>query len=147
MRTRHALEPWVNGLVLPLFAFSAALVVIPQVSPSQLEPAFWGVAVALPIGKVIGIAAFGWVALRVGRSKSSAPPLPFADLLAAGALGGIGFTVSLLLAELAFAGDGMLRDEAILGVLTGSMVSLVLASVMVSLRARHYRRMVRTEAA
>lgn len=146
LRARHALEPWVNGLVLPLFAFSAALVAIPQVSPSQLQPAFWGVTVALPVGKVIGIAVFGWIALRLGREKGAPPALPFADLLTAGALGGIGFTVSLLLAELAFAGEGLLRDEAILGVLTGSMVSLVLASVMVSVRARHYRRMVRTEA-
>ena len=38
LRTRHALEPWVNGVVLPLFAFSAALVVIPAVSPSRARP-------------------------------------------------------------------------------------------------------------
>ena len=126
--------------MLPLFAFSAALVVIPAVSPSQLQPAFWGVAVALPLGKLIGISLFGWVALRLGREKGAVPALPFSDLLAAGALGGIGFTVSLLLSELAFAGDALLRDEAILGVLTGSMVALVLASVLVSWRARHYRR-------
>lgn len=143
LRARHVLEPWVNGLVLPLFAFSAALVVIPAVSPTQLQPAFWGVAVALPLGKLIGISLFGWVALRLGREKGAVPALPFSDLLAAGALGGIGFTVSLLLSELAFAGDALLRDEAILGVLTGSMVALVLASVLVSWRARHYRRLER----
>ena len=143
LRARHALEPWVNGLVLPLFAFSAALVVIPAVSPAQLQPAFWGIAVALPLGKLVGISLFGWVALRLGREKGTAPPLPFADLLAAGALGGIGFTVSLLLGELAFAGDALLRDEAILGVLAGSVVALVLASVLVSVRSAHYRRRAR----
>ncbi|GAA1650249.1 Na+/H+ antiporter NhaA [Microbacterium flavum] len=143
LRVRHALEPWVNGLVLPLFAFSAALVVIPSVSPSELQPAFWGVAVALPLGKIIGISLFGWLALRIGRERGAAPALPFADLLAAGALGGIGFTVSLLLGELAFARDALLRDEAILGVLAGSVVALVLASVLVSSRARHYRRRAR----
>lgn len=139
LRTRHALEPWVNGLVLPVFAFSAALVVIPAVSPSELQPAFWGIAVALPVGKILGIAVFGWISLRVGRAPGSAPALTFTDLLAAGSLGGIGFTVSLLLAELAFAGERLLRDEAILGVLAGSMISLVLAAVLVSVRARHYR--------
>ncbi|WP_431801463.1 Na+/H+ antiporter NhaA [Microbacterium sp. bgisy203] len=140
MRARHALEPWVNGLILPLFAFSSALVVIPAVAPSQLQPAFWGIVIALPVGKIIGISLFGWISLQIGRDRSLPPTLPFADLVAAGALGGIGFTVSLLLAELAFAGERLLRDEAILGVLTGSLISLALAAVLVSWRARHYRR-------
>ena len=140
LRARHALEPWVNGLILPVFAFSAALVVIPAVSPSQLQPAFWGVALALPVGKIVGISLAGWLAMRIGRDKAAGPPLPFVDLLAAGALGGIGFTVSLLLSELAFAGSRLLRDEAILGVLAGSVISLVLAAILVSARARGYRR-------
>lgn len=139
LRTRHELEPWVNGIVLPLFAFSAALVVIPSVSPSQLSPAFWGILVALPVGKVIGISLAGWISLRVGN-RGATPHLSFADLLAAGALGGIGFTVSLLLSELAFSGDPLLRDEATLGVLGGSMISILLAAVLVAQRARHYRR-------
>lgn len=139
MRVRHALEPWVNGLVLPLFAFSAALVVIPAVSPSQLAPAFWGVLIALPVGKVIGISVFGWISLRIGNHGAT-PHLSFADLVAAGALGGIGFTVSLLLSELAFASDPLLRDEATLGVLGGSAISLIAAGILVAQRARHHRR-------
>jgi NhaA family Na+:H+ antiporter len=79
------------------------------------------------------------VSLRVGN-RGAAPHLSFADLLSAGALGGIGFTVSLLLSELAFAGDPLLRDEATLGVLGGSLISLVIAGVLVAQRARHYRR-------
>lgn len=138
LRTRHAMEPWVNAVVLPLFALSSALVVIPAVGFDELTPAFWGVLVALPVGKVVGIAAFGWIAQRVAPVPG-ATRLPLADLVAAGALGGIGFTVSLLLSELAFAGDPLLRDEAILGVLTGSLVSIVVAGVLVSWRARHYR--------
>ncbi|WP_435527955.1 Na+/H+ antiporter NhaA [Microbacterium aurantiacum] len=138
LRARHSLEPWVNGLILPLFAFSAALVVIPQVTPTQLSPAFWGILLALPVGKMIGISVAGWLSLRIGN-RGVAPHLSFADLLAAGALGGIGFTVSLLLSELAFADEPLLRDEATLGVLGGSMISLVLAGVLVSLRARHHR--------
>ncbi|MFK4852767.1 Na+/H+ antiporter NhaA [Microbacterium sp. ZW T6_19] len=138
-RVRHALEPTVNGLILPLFAFVAAFVVIPAVAPSELSPAFWGIVVALPVGKVIGISLFGWVAMRI-RPRGAPPALPFADIVAAGTLGGIGFTVSLLLANLAFAGDAGVRDQAILGVLIGSLIALVLAGFFVSLRAAWYRR-------
>ncbi len=84
--------------------------------------------VALPVGKIIGISLFGWIAMRI-RPKGADPALPFADILAAGALGGIGFTVSLLLANLAFASDGGIRDQAILGVLVGSLIALVLIRV------------------
>ncbi|WP_394279624.1 Na+/H+ antiporter NhaA [Microbacterium sp.] len=135
LRTRHALEPWVNAIALPLFALAASLVVIPQVSPTELSPAFWGVAVALPVGKIIGITLAGWISMRAGGVQ-----LSFGDLLAAGALGGIGFTVSLLMSELAFGTDAAVRDQATLGVLAGSAVALVLAASLVSLRAWHYRR-------
>ncbi|WP_341945889.1 Na+/H+ antiporter NhaA [Microbacterium sp. LWH11-1.2] len=138
-RTRHALEPTVNGVILPVFAFVAAFVVIPALSPAQLSPAFWAIVVALPVGKILGIALFGWIAMRI-RPKGAPPALPFGDILAAGALGGIGFTVSLLLANLAFADDGGIRDQAILGVLVGSLIALVLSGIIVSLRARWYRR-------
>lgn len=140
LRVRHVLEPWVNGLVLPLFAFSSALVVIPQVAVAEISPAFWGVLVALPVGKLIGIAAAGWLAQRL-LPEEGVVRLAMPDLIAAGALGGIGFTVSLLLSELAFAGDWMLRDEATLGVLAGSGIALVVAAILVSWRARHYRRL------
>lgn len=139
MRVRHVLEPWVNGAILPIFAFAAAFVVIPAVSPSELSPAFFGIVVALPVGKIIGITLFGWLAVRIG-SKGGAPALTLTDLLAAGALGGIGFTVSLLLANLAFADDPGIRDQAILGVLCGSLIALLLSAIVVSARAAWHRR-------
>ncbi len=138
LRVRRGLEPWVNGLVLPVFAFSAAQVTIPPVGLDRLQPVFWAVAVALPVGKTLGISAVGWAGQRMLRVPA-AQRLSAADLLAVGALGGIGFTVSLLLAELAFSADALLHDEAVLGVLTGSAISLVLAGVLVSWRARRYR--------
>ncbi|WP_137843949.1 Na+/H+ antiporter NhaA [Microbacterium sp. 2FI] len=147
LHTRHVLEPWVNGLVLPLFAFSAALVVIPAVSPSELSPAFWGVLVALPVGKIVGISLFGWLSLRIGHREGGAPALTFTDLIAAGSLGGIGFTVSLLLSELAFADAPGIRDQATLGVLAGSIISLFAAGILVSWRAAHYRRLAAAEPA
>jgi NhaA family Na+:H+ antiporter len=138
LRLRHALEPWVNAVILPLFAFAAALVVIPALSPTALSPAFWGILIALPVGKILGITLCGWLSQRLVRGAGGR--LPLADLVAAGALGGIGFTVSLLLSELAFASSPELRDQATLGVLAGSLVSLVLAAGLVSWRAWHYRR-------
>ena len=139
-KTRHALEPTVNGVILPVFAFVAAFVVIPQVSPTELSPAFWGILIALPVGKIIGIGIFGWLSMQL-RPKGTEPALRLPDILAAGTLGGIGFTVSLLLANLAFADDGGVRDQAILGVLGGSLIALVLSAIVVTARARSYRRL------
>ncbi|WP_426184342.1 Na+/H+ antiporter NhaA [Microbacterium sp. TWP3-1-2b2] len=139
MQTRYVLEPWVNGAILPIFAFTAAFVVIPAVSPSELSPAFFGIAIALPVGKIIGIMAFGWIAIRIG-SRGRKPALTIVDLLAAGTLGGIGFTVSLLLANLAFPDDAGIRDQAILGVLVGSLTAVILSGIIVSWRAAWHRR-------
>ncbi len=133
------MEPWVNVIVLPLFAFSSALVIIPAVSIEELTPAFYGILIALPVGKILGISLFGWISQRVAHDPAM-PRLPLADLIAAGALGGIGFTVSLLLSELAFEGNDLLTDEAVLGVLSGSLISVIIAGILVSTRARHYRR-------
>ncbi|OCG76597.1 Na+/H+ antiporter NhaA [Microbacterium sediminis] len=143
MHARHVLEPWINGLILPVFAFFAALVMIPQVSVSELSPALWGILVALPVGKIIGISAAGWLAVRLNRTKGEEPAIHFADIVAAGALGGIGFTVSLLMANLAFADDPAIKDQAILGVLGGSLIALALSAVLVSWRAAHHRRLQR----
>ncbi len=137
LRAAHVLEPWVNGLVLPLFALSAALVAIPRTG--ALSPVFWGIALALPVGKLLGIAGAAQLAQRALRVAPS-ERIRFPDLVAAGALGGIGFTVSLLLAGLAFADDAALRDQAVLGVLCGSLAALVVAVFVVSWRARVHRR-------
>ncbi|QJU53911.1 Na+/H+ antiporter NhaA [Herbiconiux sp. KACC 21604] len=139
LRVRHALEPATNGFILPLFAFSAALVPLPQVGLSGLAAPFWGILVALPVGKLVGIAVAGRLAVAVGP-RDPASRLPMTELLAAGALGGVGFTVSLLMNELAFAGSPEVADEGTLAVLLGSSVSIVVSAVLVSLLAARYRR-------
>ncbi|WP_440711470.1 Na+/H+ antiporter NhaA [Herbiconiux sp. YIM B11900] len=140
MHVRHALEPVTNGAILPLFAFSAALVAIPQVSPAQLAPPFWGILIALPVGKLIGISIGGWLAGFVGP-RERRPHLALPALVTAGALGGVGFTVSLLMNELAFADSPEVADEGTLAVLLGSAVSIVLAAVLVSRLAAPYKRL------
>ena len=133
--TRHSLEPATNGIILPIFAFSAALVAIPQVAISELAAPFWGILVALPIGKIIGIALGGWLSGFVGKGDK----LELSSLLTMGALGGIGFTVSLLMNELAFADHPEIADEGTLAVLLGSTISIVIAAVLVSRLASKYR--------
>ena len=138
-RAAHALEPWSNGVILPLFAFTAAMVLVPRVSPSQLDPAFWGILVGLPVGKLVGITLAGMLGGLAARPKTGTP-LDFGDLVVVGALGGIGFTVSLLMNELAFAALLEVADEGTLAVLLGSGVAIVLSAVVVTVRSRRYRR-------
>ncbi|PWC02924.1 Na+/H+ antiporter NhaA [Agromyces badenianii] len=138
-RAVHALEPWSNGIILPLFAFSAAMVAIPQVRPSELDPAFWGILIGLPVGKIIGIMVAGGLGVLVARRRSGIP-LTFGDLFVVGTLGGIGFTVSLLMNELAFAGLPEVADEGTLAVLLGSGIAIVASGIVVSVRSAQYRR-------
>ena len=139
-RTAHVLEPWSNGLVLPLFAFSAALVAVPAVPIDRLSPAFWGILVALPVGKLVGITIGGWIGGKIGP-RSNRQGAGIVDTLVVAALGGIGFTVSLLMNELAFAGSDDVRDEGVLAVLLGSSLSIVAGGIAVALLARRYRRL------
>ena len=67
------------------------------------------------------------------------PSLSFSSIVTVGVLGGIGFTVSLLMNELAFAGNAEVVDEGVLAVLVGSGIAMVASAVVVSLKARHHR--------
>ena len=137
----HALQPVTNAVILPLFAFASALVLIPAVSPAELSPAFWGIAVGLPVGKIIGIMIAGSiVALIAKRGEATETLIRGWDLLTVAAVAGIGFTVSLLMNELAFAGDDAIRDEGVLAVLVGSAVAILIGGSLVSWRSRHYRK-------
>lgn len=139
-RTRHAIEPWSNVVILPLFALVAALVPIPTASIAELSPAFWGVLIALPVGKMIGITAGAVIAMwLVGRGRST-PRLPLGDVIAVAGLGGIGFTVSLLMNELAFENDVAIANEVTLAVLVASVIAAIVGGILTSLRSRAYAR-------
>ena len=146
----HALQPFTNAIVLPLFAFSTALVVIPNIPVMELSPVFWGIAIALPLGKIIGVSLAGaavWFFIHrhaVRKATAAGKPAPEAgvfgwDLVTVAAVAGIGFTVSLLMNELAFTTSPHLTDEGVLGVLVGSAISIVVGGGLVMWRARHYR--------
>jgi Na+:H+ antiporter, NhaA family len=139
-RARTAIEPWSNAIVLPLFALTASLVAIPAVGIGALSPAFWGIAVGLPAGKLVGITAGARLAgLIVARSAR----IPLGDIVVLASLGGIGFTVSLLMNELAFAGDRTVAAEGTLAVLCGSAAAIVIGTVVTVVRSRYALRATR----
>jgi len=139
-RARHAIEPWSNAVILPLFAFTSALVLIPAVGLSGLSPVFWGIAVALPLGKLLGISVGAFVGSRLLPKSERRAAVPFGDVLVVATLGGIGFTVSLLMNELAFRNDATIASEGTLAVLAGSVVAAIVGGVVTTIRARQYRR-------
>jgi NhaA family Na+:H+ antiporter len=138
-RGRRAIEPWSNLLVLPLFAFVAALVPFPEAGPSDLSPAFWAVLVALPVGKLVGITAGAGIAMSLTR-QSRAHRMPLLDVIAVAGLAGIGFTVSLLMNELAYESQQSVADEVTLAVLSASVIAAVVGGALTALRSRHYTR-------
>ncbi len=138
-RTRTALEPWSNGIILPLFAFSSSLVLIPAVGASELSPVFWGIAVALPLGKLLGISAGAWIASRFIPKTERRAAVPLGDVIVVATLGGIGFTVSLLMNELAFPGQATVAAEGTLAVLCGSVAAAIIGAIVTAVRARATR--------
>ncbi|WP_123506545.1 Na+/H+ antiporter NhaA [Frondihabitans sp. PhB188] len=142
----HALEPFTNGIVLPVFAFAAAAVVVPSVGLGELRPVFWAIVIALPVGKLIGITLAGGIASRIFRNPDPArrsQTLSMVEIVTVAMLGGIGFTVSLLMNELAFKQSEEIVDEGTLAVLLGSGISIVIAAVLVSMLKRAHQRRVR----
>lgn len=137
-RAAHRLEPASNGVILPLFAFSAALVVLPAGGAST-SPVFLALLIALPLGKLIGVTIGGLLGVLIAR-KTAATALTGWDLIAVAALAGIGFTVALLMNELAFGARPEVADSGVLAVLAGSVFSAVLGGALIAWRARVYRR-------
>jgi len=138
--SRLALEPWSNAVILPLFAFTASLVVIPDVRESGLSPVFFAIALALPIGKLLGIGAGGLIASRLVPASERRAALPLGDLAVVATLGGIGFTVSLLMNELAYEQLPIVAAEGTLGVLAGSGVAAIIGITVAAIRAAQHRR-------
>jgi NhaA family Na+:H+ antiporter len=134
---RHALEPVSNGLILPIFAFVAALVAIPTVGLGQLSPAFWGIVIALPAGKLVGITAGAAVAIALTRGKGGA--VPMGDIVVVASLGGIGFTVSLLMNQLAWKSNTQLVDEGTIAVILASVIAALIGTAVTLVRSRSYR--------
>jgi NhaA family Na+:H+ antiporter len=122
----HALHPWVAFGVLPVFAFTNAGVSVLELSPVELlHPVPLGIVTGLFLGNQIGIMGMCWLAVRLGIA-SLPERVRWSHLYGTTLLCGIGFTMSLFVASLAFeqGGAGYLGLER-LGILTGSLLSAV----------------------
>ncbi|MFM7014281.1 MAG: Na+/H+ antiporter NhaA [Actinomycetota bacterium] len=133
-KVMSAVQPATNFIVLPLFAFTAVAVVMPTLQGDS-NPVFTGIFFGLAIGKAIGISIAAVIANRL-LSKEDRLPLTIVDFVPLGFLAGIGFTVSLLMAHLAFLGQTELYAQATLGVLMGSFVAMGIGGASLWFRAR-----------
>ena len=138
----HLLRPISTGVAVPVFAFLAAGVTVgglSGLSEALRDPVALGIVGGLVVGKTIGITGATWLVARFTRAALD-PDLRWVDVFGVAVLSGIGFTVSLLIGELAY-GDNSLRDDHVkVGVLAGSLLAGVLAAVVLRARNRHYRR-------
>ncbi|MGW0861259.1 Na+/H+ antiporter NhaA [Streptomyces sp. NPDC002611] len=138
----HLVRPLSAGLVVPLFALFSAGVSVSGGALADVfaSPETLGVVLGLVVGKALGIFGGTWLTARFTRASLS-DDLAWADVFAVASLAGIGFTVSLLIGELAFAGDETMTNEVKAAVLLGSLIAAMLATVLLKIRNAKYRRL------
>ncbi|MFF8474478.1 Na+/H+ antiporter NhaA [Streptomyces sp. NPDC015414] len=141
-RIEHLVRPLSAGLAVPLFALFSAGVSVSGGALGDVftRPETLGVVLGLVVGKALGIFGGTWLTVRFTRASLS-QDLAWADVFAVSSLAGIGFTVSLLIGELAFEGDAALTDEVKAAVLAGSLIAAVCATVLLKIRNARYRRL------
>jgi Na+/H+ antiporter NhaA len=121
-RLQQIYHPWTSYAIVPLFALANVGIVISGgfLSRAFTSPITLGILVGYVAGKPVGITGIAWLVKRITRGKLR-PPVGWAAVAGGGAIAGIGFTVSLLIATLAF--DGAQLEEAKLGVLSAAVVA------------------------
>lgn len=137
----HELRPLSSGIVVPVFALASAGVTIggaAAFAAAVTDPVTIGVVVGLVIGKPLGIVATTFLLTRLTKADLE-PGVAWADLWGIGALGGLGFTVSLLVTELSFPASVAAHDHGKLGVLLGSVLAALVAAAILVPRNRQYR--------
>ena len=136
-RLVHVLTPWSASLAVPFFALLSAGVAIHSGDSLTTSPVVWGIAVGLVLGKPAGVLGGTWLVTGVSRAQL-ADGVTWRDLIGVGILSGIGFTVALLVSDLSY-GD-VRRDVAKVAVLAASLVSAVLAAIVLGSRNRMHAR-------
>ncbi len=136
----HHLRPLSAGIIVPLFAFFSAGVVLGAAEGQRLisTPLFWGIVFGLVLGKPLGIVGLTWLLSRF-RVVSLDPSYRWIDLWGVGALAGIGFTVSLLIANITFDPGSLEQRAATFAILCASAIAALLAASILVGRNRHYR--------
>jgi Na+/H+ antiporter NhaA len=130
-RLQHLFHPWTSHVIVPLFALANAGVVLESevLRKVATEPIFVGIVVGLVVGKPLGIAGATWL---VSRPWFGGFPrtVPWPPLIGASTVAGIGFTVSLLIADITF--EGVELEEAKLGILAASIIASLAGWVVFS---------------
>ncbi|MFD5272054.1 Na+/H+ antiporter NhaA [Streptomyces sp. NPDC058335] len=144
-RVAHLMHPVSAGVVVPLFALFAAGVSITAAALGEVftSPEPLGVVIGLVAGKILGIFAGTYLAARFTRARLN-PDLAWADVLGLSVLAGIGFTVALLIGELAFPG-GQTAEHVKAAVLIASVLAALLAAGLLRRRNTIYRRLYEAE--
>ncbi len=143
-RVERAIAPWSSYVILPLFAFSATGVGLNvNLTTGDASRILTGVALGLVIGKPLGVCALAWITVKTGLARMP-DAVTVSHFLGAACLCGIGYTMSLLMADQAFAAAGESAAVAKIAVLVGSTLAAGLGAAIMMLASRAT---VRTEAA
>lgn len=143
----HKLRPISAGFAVPVFAFFSAGVAVGGFSgltDALGESITLGIIAGLVVGKTLGVLGATWLMAKFTKADLD-DALEWIDVLGLAMLAGIGFTVSLLIGELAYDGEEA-REFAKVGVLVGSLLAATLASLLLRSRNAHYRRIAEAEA-
>ena len=132
----HKIHPWSSFVIVPLFAFTNTGVVITMdsINDALSSPIAWGIFAGLVIGKPIGVLASVFIARKINLGQYPQGARGF-DVLATGSAAGIGFTVAIFIANLAFS-EPATQDLAIFAVIIASLVSAVLSVLLFKLVSR-----------
>ena len=138
----HLTRPFSAAVAVPIFAFFAAGVAVGGLSgllDSFTDPVALGITLGLVLGKTVGISGSTWLLARFTAADLD-DDLAWVDVIGMAMLAGIGFTVSLLIGELAFASDQTREEHVKVGVLMGSLISVVIATIVLRSRNRTYKK-------
>lgn len=134
-RFEHLLHPWVAFFIMPVFALANAGVSIGNNFANALfDPISLGIILGLFIGKQVGIFGFSFIAIKLGIA-SKPDGVNYTKMYGAGVLAGIGFTMSLFIANLAFSSEELLNIAKV-GVLTASLIAGIVGFIVVKLGLR-----------
>ncbi len=138
IRLEHRVQPWSAGLCVPVFAlFAAGVPINSEVLGSMFTDRLTlGIIAGMLVGKIVGIFGVSWLVIRLGVATKPRG-LEFRDMFALAVLGAIGFTVSLLVTELAL--DGTAQDKAKAAVLLTSLAASLIGSALLLRRGRIHR--------
>lgn len=137
----HRLRPLSTGFCVPLFAFFSAGVAIggwDGLQRAVADPVAIGIIVGLVVGKTVGITGTTWLITRF-RGVNLDSDIAWVDIIGLAVTGGIGFTVSMLVAELSFAAGEAHTEDAKIGIMIGSVTAAICGAVILSMRNKHYK--------